>query len=130
MIGAGVWGLRWTKSVPELAPELAIEKIASEKVGQNSPSNSIGSSSGSSRDLPSHSNSQTAPQADISSSARTGCFLAKFKHPRGAGHSSHEDCSKHQNQIELAPESGILHALQEKGSVCVKVDGNSVEYEK
>ena len=74
----------------------------------------------------------TAPPAavDVSREAHTGCFLARFQHSRTAGHQTRAECSKHQNEIVLAPDSGLMKALQEKAAVCLRVDGNTIDFEK
>jgi hypothetical protein len=78
------------------------------------------------------SESTAAPQAavDVSREAHAGCFLAKFQHSRTTGHQTRADCSKHQNEIVLASDSGLMKALQEKAPVCVRVDGNTIDFEK
>jgi len=61
---------------------------------------------------------------------RSGCFLAKFEHHRMRGHTTREECSRHQNEIVLSQESGVFRAFQEKTPVCVKLNGTPLEFEK
>lgn len=61
---------------------------------------------------------------------RSGCFLAKFEHHRTRGHTTREECSRHQNEIVLSQDNGVLRAIQEKTPICVKLNGTPLEFEK
>lgn len=66
----------------------------------------------------------------VAQEVRSGCFIAKFEHHRMRGHTTREECSRHQNEIVLSQESGLFRAFQEKSAVCVKLNGTPLEFEK
>ena len=105
----------------EMAKDAAPRDVAHDR-SRNEPSNGI--------PLLKAAGVPANPAPDAAHEVRSGCFLAKFEHHRMRGHTTREECSRHQNEIVLSQESGVLRAFQEKTPVCVKLNGTPLEYEK
>ncbi len=66
----------------------------------------------------------TGAVAEKAVTPETQCFVASFTHKKLPTHDDPETCQRHKNIIKLD------HSLGEMKNICVRIDGEAVEYQK